>query len=110
MTKQRNQLPIFQNKVETAQQGHSLLAVTVAHGRKNSLKALAARYGRLAQEKGAGPVFISHGDCLEDVEFLAKVLKDDYNVEVERIVDVGPVIGSHTGPGVVALFFIGRER
>ena len=89
--------------------GH-LIPVTVARGRKNSLKALAARYGKLAQEKGAGPVYISHGDCMVDVEFLAKVLKDDYNVDVERIVDVGPVIGSHTGPGVVALFFIGRER
>ena len=41
---------------------------------------------------------------------LLKILKDDYHVDVERIVDVGPVIGSHTGPGVVALFFIGRER
>ena len=45
-----------------------------------------------------------------DKEFLEKVLKEDYGVSVERVVDVGPVIGSHTGPGVVALFFIGRER
>ena len=89
--------------------GH-LIPVTVARGRKNSLKALADRYGKLAQEPGAGPVFISHGDCMEDVEYLEKVLKDDWNVDVERVVDVGPVIGSHTGPGVVALFFIGTER
>ena len=89
--------------------GH-LIPVTVARGRKNSLKALAARYGKLARQKGEGPVFISHGDCIEDVEFLEKVLKEDYGVSVERVVDVGPVIGSHTGPGVVALFFIGRER
>ena len=89
--------------------GH-LIPVTVARGRKNSLKALAVRYGKLAQEKGVGPVYISHGDCMEDVELLAKILKDEYKVDVERIVDVGPVIGSHTGPGVVALFFIGKER
>ena len=89
--------------------GH-LIPVTVARGRKNSLKALAARYGKLAEQVGAGPVFISHGDCIEDVEFLEKVLKEDWHVDVERVVDVGPVIGSHTGPGVVALFFIGKER
>ena len=89
--------------------GH-LIPVTVARGRKNSLRALAARYGKLAQQPGAGPVFISHGDCMEDVEFLKKVLKEEWHVDVERVVDVGPVIGSHTGPGVVALFFIGKER
>ena len=89
--------------------GH-LIPVTVAHGRKNSLRALAARYGKLAEEVGAGPIFISHGDCMEDVEFLSKVLKEEYGATVERVVDVGPVIGSHTGPGVVALFFIGKER
>ena len=89
--------------------GH-LIPVTMARGRKNSLKALADRYGKLAQEPGAGPVFISHGDCMEDVEYLEKVLKEEYGAEVERVVDVGPVIGSHTGPGVVALFFIGTER
>lgn len=89
--------------------GH-LIPVTVAHGRKNSLRALAARYGKLAEKVGEGPVFISHGDCLEDVEYLEKVLKEEWNVNVERVVDVGPVIGSHTGPGVVALFFIGKER
>ena len=89
--------------------GH-LIPVSVSRGRKNSLRALAARYGKLAEAQGQPPVFICHADCIEDVEFLTKVLKEEYNTEVDMVVDVGPVIGAHTGPGVVSLFFIGRER
>jgi fatty acid-binding protein DegV len=55
-------------------------------------------------------VFISHGNCLSDAEALAAILKERHGVEVKVITDVGPVIGAHSGPGTLALFFIANER
>ncbi len=90
-------------------EGH-LVPVTVARGRKNSLRALAERYAKLARTQGASPVYICHADCLEDAEYLEQLLRDEYGTKTDMIFDVGPVIGAHTGPGVVSLFFIGTER
>ena len=55
-------------------------------------------------------MFISHGDCLKDVEELQKILKDRYNADVMIVTNVGAVIGSHSGPGTIALFFQGKNR
>ena len=55
-------------------------------------------------------VFISHGDCLADAEYLAERIKQETNVSEVVINYVGPVIGSHSGPGTLALFFLGTER
>ena len=67
-----------------------------------------------AAELGRGyenPVmFISHGDCLEDAETLRDMLAEEYGAKVELITDIGPVIGAHTGPGVVSIFFLGTHR
>lgn len=90
-------------------EGH-LVPVTVVRGRKNSLKALAERYDKLAQAPGTSPVYICHGDCQEDVDYLASLLKEHHGTAVDMIADVGPVIGAHTGPGVISLFFVGTER
>ena len=55
-------------------------------------------------------MFISHGDCLEDAQTLAQILKDKYGAKEVKIGYVGAVIGSHSGPGTVALFFLGKHR
>ena len=55
-------------------------------------------------------MFISHGDCLEDAEYLAGLLRERYHVPRVEINYVGPVIGSHSGPGTLALFFLGTKR
>ena len=55
-------------------------------------------------------VFICHGDCIDDANLLASMVKDAYGLEVEIITFTGPVIGSHSGPGTLALFFLGKER
>ena len=55
-------------------------------------------------------MFISHGDCREDAEFLASILKEKYGVKDVYINYVGAVIGSHSGPGTLALFFLGSHR
>ena len=89
--------------------GH-LINMFKVRGRKASLEALADKYGELALDKSGGTVFISHGDCLEDADRLAGMLRDRYGVKVALIVNVGPVIGAHSGPGTLALFFLGEHR
>ena len=88
----------------------SLVNVSKVRGRKKAIAALADKYGALAVEPANGVVFISHSDCLEDAESLADLLHTRYGVTVARITDIGTVIGAHTGPGTVALFFVGKER
>lgn len=79
-------------------------------GRKKAIKALADKMEELAIDSSSGPVYISHGDCLADAEILAAQIKERFGVEVEIITPVGPVIGSHSGPGTLALFFVGKKR
>lgn len=90
-------------------EGH-LINVTKVRGRRTSVQALAQKYDELAIDTKSGTLFISHGDCLADAEYLASLIKEKHNVDVEIITDVGPVIGAHTGPGVLAFFFVGNER
>jgi fatty acid-binding protein DegV len=61
-------------------------------------------------ERANSSVFISHGDCIEDAEYLAERIKNEIGVKEVRIAYVGSVIGSHSGPGTLALFFLGSER
>ena len=89
--------------------GH-LIKVATARGRKASLKALADKAGELGVDLGIQTVFISHGDCLEDANYLADIMRTRFGVKEVVISYVGPVIGAHSGPGTVALFFLGRER
>ncbi len=90
-------------------EGH-LVAVAKIRGRKNAIVEMANKYGELAKEPGRGPVFISHGDCERDVEALKTLLADRYGANVDIVTYVGPVIGAHSGPGTLALFFIGKDR
>lgn len=90
-------------------EGH-LINITKVRGRRASLRALADNYGALALDKANGTVYISHGDCEGDANELAKMLKDEYGAEVQIITDVGAVIGAHSGPGTLALFFVGEHR
>ena len=90
-------------------EGH-LISMSKARGRKAAIDALV----RKAQELGAGydnsTMFISHGDCREDAEYLAQQLKEKCGVKEVVISYVGAVIGSHSGPGTLALFFLGTHR
>ena len=90
-------------------EGH-LINVSKVRGRKSSLSTLANKYGELAMDPANGTIFISHSDCEKDVEELAKLLKSKYDATVDVVTDIGPVIGAHTGPGAIAIFFVGKER
>lgn len=90
-------------------EGH-LIKVDVARGRKASLRALVAKMEKLAIEPEKQRVYICHGDCLADAEYVASLVREKFGITDIRINYVGPVIGAHTGPGVVSLFFVGSER
>ena len=90
-------------------EGH-LVNMTKTRGRKAAIDAMVKK----AQELGAGydnsTMFISHGDCLSDAEYLSRQLKEKCGVKDVVISYVGAVIGSHSGPGTLALFFLGSHR
>lgn len=90
-------------------EGHLIKRDTV-RGRKKAVIALADMYDKLAMTPDEGTVFISHADCIGDADTLASIIKERHGVEVKLITDVGTVIGAHSGPGTLALFFIGKER
>ena len=90
-------------------EGH-LISVSKARGRKAAIQALANKVAEDAIEPEKQVMFISHGDCVEDAEFLASILKEKFHVPQIHINHVGPVIGSHAGPGVLAMFYVGSKR
>ena len=83
-------------------EGH-LVKVEIARGRKNSIKRLAEklRDSYTSIEK----IYISHGDCIDDAQ-----LVKEFSPRETLINYVGPVIGAHSGPGTLALFFVAKER
>ncbi len=90
-------------------EGH-LIPVTKVRGRKASIAALAQKYGELLEGADMNEVFISHGDCLQDAEALKQLLESQYGANVTLITPVGTVIGAHSGPGTLAVFYIGKHR
>ena len=88
-----------------------LIARAKVRGRRQALRALAQKVGELDGAKDQ-MIFISHGDCAQDAQYVKDSIVEMYGHDPEKIVlsVVGPVIGSHSGPGTVALFFRGRDR
>ena len=89
--------------------GH-LINVGKVRGRKASIETVAKKLNELGIPGANNTVFICHGDCLEDAQYLEKIVKEKYGVKNVFIYYVGAVIGSHSGPGTLALFFLGKER
>ena len=85
-----------------------LISTAKARGRKAAMDLLARKLGEHATDKET--VFIAHGDCLEDAKALEAILKEKYGVKNTHIGYVGAVIGAHTGPGVLVVFFMGDKR
>lgn len=90
-------------------EGH-LINVSKVRGRRSAIAALADKYGELAICKESDLVFISEADCISDANTLSDMLRERYGARVQIITDVGPVIGAHSGPGTLALFFLGKAR
>ena len=90
-------------------EGH-LINIAKARGRQASLKALVDKMEKTAIDPAHQTVFISHGDCLEDAQMVADLVKERLGVPEVYLNPIGPVIGAHAGPGTVALFYVGTER
>lgn len=87
-----------------------LTAAIKVRGRKQSIEALFKKYEELSVEPSENIAFISHADALDSAELLADMIKEKYPETEVVIGNIGPVIGSHTGPGAVAFFFFGKNR
>ena len=90
-------------------EGH-LIAIGKAMGRKKSISALVDHMRELQTMGEYDPIFISHGDCMEDVEYLISLLKANFPGHEIMVNYVGNVIGTHSGAGTLALFFLGSHR
>ena len=99
----------FKPMLHVDDEGH-LINMFKVRGRKASIQALADKYDELALDKSGGTVFISHGDCVDDANALADILRERHGVSDIRIMYVGPVIGAHSGPGTLALFFTAEHK
>ena len=90
-------------------EGH-LINVTKARGRKAAIEMLAKKMGETAIPGANDLVYICHGDCIADAEYLAKLVKEKFGVKEVFIGYTGAIIGSHSGPGTLALFYLGNHR
>lgn len=87
-----------------------LVARDKVRGRKQALDAVVEKMAKYAVNPSQQTIFISHGDCLVDAEYVRDKIKERFGVQEIMISYVGPVIGAHSGPGTIALFFLGKDR
>ena len=90
-------------------EGH-LINMFKVRGRKAALNAIADKLGELGGNYDNSTVFICHGDCIDDAEYTASLIREKTGAKTVIINYVGPVIGAHTGPGVISIFFLGTHR
>lgn len=87
-----------------------LVPMEKMRGRKKAIKALLDHMEQTLSGPIDYPIFITHGDCIEDAEYLESLISEKYG-DVEFVVNyVDPVIGAHSGPGTLALFYVGTEK
>ena len=87
-----------------------LINVGKARGRKAAIQTICNKVGELGIPGANDTIFICHGDCLEDAQQLEAMLKEKYGTKHVFIYYIGAVIGSHAGPGTMAVFFLGNHR
>jgi len=87
--------------------GH-LINCAKVRGRKTAMEYLVKKFSETATDFDT--VFIGHGDCPEDAAALEALLREKHNIREITTGYVGPVIGAHTGPGVLVVFFLGTQR
>ena len=90
-------------------EGH-LINVQKARGRNAAITELFDKMRETAIDPQRQVVYISHGDCYDDAKKLADMIEEEFGIKDILISEVGPVIGAHSGPGTLALFFLGSKR
>ncbi len=99
----------FKPVLHVDNEGH-LINMTKVRGRNASIKALLDKMKETAIDPQHQTIYISHGDCYDDAKTLADMITEEFGITDILINEVGPVIGAHSGPGTLALFFIATER
>lgn len=87
-----------------------LVPISKAKGRRKSLEALLNEMTLKCIQPEEQLIFIAHGDCLDDANLLETMIREKFKVKNIIINEIDPVIGAHSGPGTIALFFFGNER
>ena len=87
-----------------------LISMSKARGRKAALDALVAKLGETGTNISDQTVFISHGDCEADARYVRDKIKEKYSPKEVVIGYIGAVIGAHSGPGTLAVFYLGTHR
>ena len=99
----------FKPVLHVDNEGH-LINVTKVRGRRAAIAALAEKMKETAIDPANQTVYICHGDCYDDAKLLADMVTEQFGITDILIDYTGPVIGAHSGPGTLALFYIGTER
>jgi EDD domain protein, DegV family len=87
-----------------------LVSVGKVRGRRHSVEELFSNMKRTCEDADSQVIFIGHGDCPDDAEYLESLVRAEYKVKDVVINYIDPVIGAHSGPGTLALFFLGSKR
>ena len=87
-----------------------LQVVGKERGRKKSLNKIVDMAVEQSEGWDNDIIMITHGDCIEDAEYVAGLVREKMGIDNILINNIGTVIGSHTGPGVVAVFCMGNKR
>lgn len=87
-----------------------LEVVAKERGRKKSINTIVNMAIERMEESDKEIAFVTHGDCIEEAEYVAQLLKEKAGIKEVIINNIGTVIGSHTGPGVLAVFHMGNKR
>ena len=99
----------FKPVLHVDNEGH-LINVTKVRGRRAAITALLEKMKESAINPETQTVYICHGDCYDDAKLLADMITEEFGITDILIDFTGPVIGAHSGPGTLALFYIGTER
>ena len=95
--------------MHTSDEG-KLVPVSKARGRKAAIAALLDKIEALGIHPERQTMFICHADCEEDAKAVAQTIQDRFGTPTVHINYIGPVIGSHTGPNTMGIFFVGTQR
>lgn len=87
-----------------------LVALKKARGRRSSLETMVDLMSERITDAEQQTVFISHGDCLEEAEQVGQMITERFHVQAIIYNHIGPIIGAHSGPGTIAVFFLGSVR
>jgi len=87
-----------------------LVPLKKARGRSFSLESMVDLMKDKITDPEKQTIFISHGDCLEEAQQVGKMATDQFHVKEIVYNQIGPVVGAHSGPGTIAIFFMGNHR